>query len=425
VRIATRLGAIALLLSSSAAWAGAPAWTISESSGPVSVGSRGAIKIGTRGNTLSVGDTVTTGPGGRAVIVRGGEYLVLAPNTRLRVADPAQSSGLMQIIEEAGNILFRINKKTTPHFGVQTPYLAAVVKGTTFSVTVTPAGSSVQVVEGKVEVATNDGGARYLVLPGDIGAVSATHPGRLEVKGRETKTIQSTVTAPSAPGSTFETPGDAAATETSDGRIEIAVPEKPVSLATVTSGLVGGALAQPAVATVRPLPPVETVIEATPVASSPPVTVASVVVAPGAPDSIVDIVDPVPVTAIPPVDSSPPAAAPTDPDIILVASPPPEPVVSTPPVTPPSSPVNVVVASPLPAPVAAMPPAITLPVTLPPVVVADGSSSNGSGNSGSGNNGNGTATNGNGSGGNGSNGNGRGGNGNGNGGGDCGVAKDK
>src|SRR3546814_14786860 len=63
-------------------------------------------------------------------------------------------------------IVFSIKKKLTPHFGVQTPYLAAVVKGTTFSVTVDGTGASVQVVEGAVEVSTLDGGARDLILPG-------------------------------------------------------------------------------------------------------------------------------------------------------------------------------------------------------------------------------------------------------------------
>src|SRR3546814_1605096 len=67
------------------------------------------------------------------------------------------------IVESAGNIVFSIKKKLTPHFGVQTPYLAAVVKGTTFSVTVDGTGASVQVVEGAVEVSTLDGGARDLI----------------------------------------------------------------------------------------------------------------------------------------------------------------------------------------------------------------------------------------------------------------------
>src|SRR3546814_6588562 len=81
-----------------------------------------------------------TGPNARAVLVRGEEYAIVAPNTRLEIADPAKSGGLWQIVESAGNIVFSIKKKLTPHFGVQTPYLAAVVKGTTFSVTVDGTG---------------------------------------------------------------------------------------------------------------------------------------------------------------------------------------------------------------------------------------------------------------------------------------------
>src|SRR3546814_7530531 len=77
---------------------------------------------------------VITGPNARAVLVRGEEYAIVAPNTRLEIADPAKSGGLWQIVESAGNIVFSIKKKLTQHFGVQTPYLAAVVKGTTFSV---------------------------------------------------------------------------------------------------------------------------------------------------------------------------------------------------------------------------------------------------------------------------------------------------
>src|SRR3546814_7909473 len=79
----------------------------------------------------------------------------------------------------------------SPHFGVQTPYLAAVVKGTTFSVTVDGTGASVQVVEGAVEVSTLDGGARDLILPGAIATVGATDHSVLKVQGETTKSIKS------------------------------------------------------------------------------------------------------------------------------------------------------------------------------------------------------------------------------------------
>ena len=64
---------IALLIAgcSSAAIAGEPGWTVSETSGPVQIGHAGISKVATRGLGVAEGDTVSTGPGGRAVLVRG------------------------------------------------------------------------------------------------------------------------------------------------------------------------------------------------------------------------------------------------------------------------------------------------------------------------------------------------------------------
>src|SRR3546814_8465566 len=189
-------------------------WTISEASSGVTVSHQGSSKAAVRGEKVQTGDKVITGPNARAVLVRGEEYAIVAPNTRLEIADPAKSGGLWQIVESSGNIVFSIKKKLTPHFGVQTPYLAAVVKGTTFSVTVDGTGASVQVVEGAVEVSTLDGGARDLILPGAIATVGATDHSVLQVQGETTKSIKSTNAQPApaspeaAPDSTPSPPGE-------------------------------------------------------------------------------------------------------------------------------------------------------------------------------------------------------------------------
>jgi hypothetical protein len=57
---------------------------------------------------------------------------------------------------------------------VDTPYLAAVVKGTTFTVSVGATGASVHVHEGAVEVATNDRRQSILTRTGQISNVFAT-----------------------------------------------------------------------------------------------------------------------------------------------------------------------------------------------------------------------------------------------------------
>lgn len=181
------------MLAAGAAPAGAavPPWTISEASSGVLVVHSGISKIAARGGRAEAGDVIVTGTNARAVLVRGEEYAVVAPNSRLQVGDPVASGGMMQFLEKAGNVVFSIRKMATPHFGVQTPYLAAVVKGTTFSVTVDDRGASVQVVEGAVEVATQDGGARELVLPGNVASVGAADLGRLTIQGTSSKVIQS------------------------------------------------------------------------------------------------------------------------------------------------------------------------------------------------------------------------------------------
>ena len=192
-----RILAVLAASCSTAALAGPQGWTISEASGSVQVSRGGLTTVAARGGAIAAGDTVTTGKGGRAVLVRGTEFMMVAPNSRLRLPAAAETStGITRIVEEFGNVVFMIKKKMTPHFEVQTPYLAAVVKGTTFSVNVAERGTSLQVLEGAVEVSTVDGGARDLITPGAIALVSAGNRARMEVeRGGVTKVI----TSPNAP----------------------------------------------------------------------------------------------------------------------------------------------------------------------------------------------------------------------------------
>ena len=103
------------------------------------------------------------------------------------------------MIEDFGNVVFMIKKKMTPHFEVKTPYLAAVVKGTTFSVGVTPSGASVQVLEGAVDVATVDRGAHELLRPGGVAQVGSNDLFRLAI---ESDGVRRVIASPAAPAAT-------------------------------------------------------------------------------------------------------------------------------------------------------------------------------------------------------------------------------
>jgi hypothetical protein len=411
-----RLGVAALgLLASGTAFAGTPGWSLSESSGQVSIISTGLVKAAVRGGVLATGDVVNTGRNGRAVLVRGEEYLVVAPNTRLRVADPAKTGGLTQIVESFGNVIYKIKKMTMPHFAVDTPFLAAVVKGTTFSVTVTEKGASVQVIEGRVEVATRDGGASFMVLPGDIGSVSATAPGRLNVQGRETRSIESPTpekaAAAVAASAEDNTPVVEAQRVRFDGAIDAAIGEGSVRLDTMSDGMVKGDSALIAVVastaqgaqqteapTTAPIPAVGSTDMA------PPATDAETVLTALPP---MPAPEPAPVAVPPTASDLPPAPLPDPgPEIIVIPSPP---VAQTSPASPPPA------SQPSPPPVvAATPPAAVPSGNSGPGNSGNGNNGNGNGNSGSGNNGNGNSGSGNNGNGNGNSGSGNNGNGNGN-----------
>ena len=245
----TKIFAFAAFMSAGTAHADTPQWKLSESSGTVNILRSGVSKIAIGGGGLMAGDLITTGKKSRAVLVRGQEYVVVSPNSRLRISAPKESGGVVQFFEELGNVLFRIDKKATPHFGVKTPYLAAVVKGTTFSVTVSETGTAVQVTEGAVQVSTLDGGATQLLSPGMIGMVERNQQFRLSITGGQRKTIDS----PNAPAGSTETPQpmdeDALveiATGSFEGTITAPVMDAPVSLSNLTGGLVNnGASSQP------------------------------------------------------------------------------------------------------------------------------------------------------------------------------------
>lgn len=391
------LAAIGLFMASPAYAAPPEGWKISEKSGTVTVLHSGVSKIALQGNAITMGDVVNTGANGRAVLVRGQEYLVIAPNSRLRIADPAPSGGMIQILQDVGNVIFKIKRKSTPHFAVQTPYLAAVVKGTTFSVTVNESGASVQVIEGAVEVNTNDGGARDFVRPGMIAAVNARNLFQLKIDG---DTSHVTV-SPNAPaGGSGQAPAeqsDESLTATSETsveanaqQIESSIVETAQSASLLTGGLIEGntSFASPVRAlevkqeTAAVIPPVVPEAVASVVTAVPTPAAVAVVEAPAAPVAapVAVVVAETPVAASPVAVAVAPAPVELPPvsvvEVVTVAAPVVAAVVA--PVLPPAAVVAPVAPAPIEVAVAVEPvvPAAVAVVTPPAVVVLPVSNGN-------------------------------------------------
>jgi len=99
--------------------------------------------------------------------------MLVAPNSVIGIPTETKEGLSTTIIQQAGSILLDVEKRNVKHFEVETPYLAAVVKGTQFRVSVNRTGTSVDVLRGAVEVADFKSGKFAMVLPGQMARVSA------------------------------------------------------------------------------------------------------------------------------------------------------------------------------------------------------------------------------------------------------------
>jgi hypothetical protein len=172
-----RILSIALVLSaSSAAFAGDDGvWSVSKSSGEVWVTTTGAQPASLKQQeVLKPGDMIRTGPNGRVLLVRGEETMLIAPNSVIGMPTEKKDGMSTTILQQAGSVLLEVEKRNVKHFEVETPYLAAVVKGTQFIVTVNTDSTSVDVRRGQVEVSDFKTGQIAQVLPGQV-ATSFEH----------------------------------------------------------------------------------------------------------------------------------------------------------------------------------------------------------------------------------------------------------
>ncbi|HEV2044867.1 MAG TPA: FecR domain-containing protein, partial [Sphingomicrobium sp.] len=213
--------------------------------------------------SLAPGDIIATGANGRAMLTKGDDYVVVAPASRLALPKEQQASGFTRLIQQVGTMLYKVKRTGTPHFTVETPMLAAVVKGTTFSVVVDHKGAAVQVTEGIVEVSSLTGNTRRLVERGMAVYVGRERPNEVIEVQSDAVGLPQTGTDDSAVK--IEGSSDvslATVSELTDGLIREAPTARPVATApagrVVTTTLGGSATT----GTLAPVADVETTLPA-------------------------------------------------------------------------------------------------------------------------------------------------------------------
>lgn len=173
VGIRRALMAVLILGTTSSAFAADDGvWSVSKSSGEVWLATNGTQQVSlSQEGTLKPGDTIRTGRNGRVLLVRGEETILISPNSVVGLPAEKKEGLSTTIIQQAGSILLEVEKRNVKHFEVETPYLAAVVKGTQFSVTVGAGSTKVGVLRGQVAVSDFKTGQIAQVMPGQAATV--------------------------------------------------------------------------------------------------------------------------------------------------------------------------------------------------------------------------------------------------------------
>ncbi|MFN5572551.1 MAG: FecR domain-containing protein, partial [Bradyrhizobium sp.] len=162
-------------------------WLVSKFSGDVWVTSSGATQVSLgREDMLKPGDTIRTGPSGHVRLTRGAEMMMIGPNSEVGLPAAAKDGMATTILQRAGSILLEVEKRNVQHFEVETPYLAAVVKGTKFSVTISGRNTRVEVSRGQVQVSDFKTGQIAQVMPRQAATAYASGRAGLVLSGSGT-----------------------------------------------------------------------------------------------------------------------------------------------------------------------------------------------------------------------------------------------
>jgi hypothetical protein len=160
------------------------------------------------GASITQGDRITTKAGGALVLTRGEDLVTMAENSQITITDPQPLNATM-IQQAAGDVQYHVTKGPAPHFEVDTPLLATVVKGTTFRITSGIGGSSVAVSEGRVVAKDRRSDKSASVGAGETGSVDTGHGGVSVNASASTNTS-------AAPSSSPSSSSDASASSGSD-----------------------------------------------------------------------------------------------------------------------------------------------------------------------------------------------------------------
>jgi len=135
------------------------------------------------GRGMIVPDTrvIRTTAAGHVTFTRGGETVELGPNTQIQIYDKGGKKPFTTVKQYFGTVSVEAEVLNVQHFAVDTPFLAAVVKGTRFVVTSGKSGTGVAVRRGHVAVEDKHDKSHVTIGVGQSATINGNGP--LEVMG--------------------------------------------------------------------------------------------------------------------------------------------------------------------------------------------------------------------------------------------------
>jgi hypothetical protein len=146
-----------------------------------------------RGGMVPDDRVIRTLKTGNVELQRGNETITIGPDTQIQIFDKEGTKPFTTVKQYFGRVTVDAEARKVEHFAVQTPYLAAVVKGTKFVVISGDTGADVAVKRGHVFVedkatkesttlnvgqsaSVDDGGSSMMVAGWGIGAPQPLTP---------------------------------------------------------------------------------------------------------------------------------------------------------------------------------------------------------------------------------------------------------
>jgi hypothetical protein len=136
-----------------------------------------------RGMIVPDDRVVRTMAAGYVTFTRGAETLDLGPNTQIQIFDKGGKKPFTTVKEYFGSVAVEAEVRNVQHFAVQTPYLAAVVKGTRFVVKSGASGADVSVQRGHVAVEDRHDHSHVTLSVGQAATVGSKNLGEITVSG--------------------------------------------------------------------------------------------------------------------------------------------------------------------------------------------------------------------------------------------------